>query len=64
MKFAWRKNIIDIAEWNSEGAEAVDLDDYLQLLEGDEQAAAEWDTASGGSPSPLEVVADEFIFED
>ena len=49
--------MIYLAKWNSVGVEVVDLDEYSQLLEGDEQAAAEWDTQLG-------AVADEFIFDD
>jgi hypothetical protein len=54
MKFTWRRNIADLAKWNSEEVEEVGLDDYSELLEGDEQAA-EWD---------IEDNAVEFILED
>ena len=40
MKFAWRQNIVDLAAWNlAEAEELVDLDEYSELLKGDEQAA-------------------------
>ena len=54
MKFAWRQDMIDLAKWNSVGVEVVDLDEYSELLKGDEQAA-EWDSG---------VTANEFILDD
>lgn len=53
LKFAWRQNVVDLAAWNSAGAEDVDLDEYSELLEVDEEAAG-WDG---------QVVA-EFILDD
>jgi hypothetical protein len=38
MKFAWRKNISDLATWNSAQVEEVDLDEYRELLEADQWA--------------------------
>jgi len=35
MKFAWRKNIIDVAAWNSGKVEEVDLDEYEEMLAAD-----------------------------
>ena len=42
MKFAWRDNIPNLAQINSEEVEEVELGDYEDLLAEDE-AAAEWD---------------------
>lgn len=33
MKFAWHDKIMDIASWNSDQVEEVDLDEYRELLE-------------------------------
>ena len=54
MKFAWWQAIIDLAAWNSAQLEEVDLDEYSELLEVDEQTA-EWDS---------QFVADEVILEE
>lgn len=42
MKFAWRRNMVDLAAWNSAKVEEVSLDEYLELLDNEDQAA-EWD---------------------
>jgi hypothetical protein len=46
MKFAWRQDIVDLAAWNSAQVEEVDLDEYSELLESDEQIA-QWDSQFG-----------------
>ncbi|RDB16020.1 hypothetical protein Hypma_003461 [Hypsizygus marmoreus] len=42
MKFAWRNNIRNIAAWNSDQVEEVNLIEFTEMLELDEQNA-EWD---------------------
>ena len=42
MKFAWRDNIPNLAQLNSENVEQVDFEEYEDLLAEDE-AAVEWD---------------------
>ena len=43
MKSARQKDIDDLAAWNSAKVEEVNLDEYSELLAGDEQIA-EWDS--------------------
>jgi hypothetical protein len=38
MKFTWCNNIVDLAAWNSGQIEEVDMDEYCEMLEGDELA--------------------------
>jgi hypothetical protein len=54
MKFAWRKDINDLAAWNSSQIENIedDITEYKDMLVAD-QALDEWDSKS----------ADEFYFE-
>ena len=52
MKFTWRNNIIDLVAWNSAQVEEVDLWEYSEMLEAEEEAAE------------LDKPEDEFIFED
>ncbi|KIL56845.1 hypothetical protein M378DRAFT_88744, partial [Amanita muscaria Koide BX008] len=44
MKFAWRRNLTDIAAWNSQQVEEVDLDiaDFQELLR-EEEDSLKWD---------------------
>jgi hypothetical protein len=51
MKFAWRKNLPDLAAWNSGQIEEVDLDEYRQMHDA-EVWGNEFDTQE-----------DEFILE-
>lgn len=55
MKFTWHQNIVDLAAWNSGQVEEIELEEYSELLEAEEQAV-EWD-------SQLVMVVDEFVFE-
>lgn len=52
MKFAWRRNITDLAAWNSGQIEEVDLNEYSEWLEADELLAE------------LDKDEDEFFLED
>ena len=52
MKFAWHKNIIDLAAWNLGKTDEVDLDEYSEMLEAELQA------------EEFDIDADEFILED
>jgi len=38
MKFSWRNNIPDLAAWNSEQTEEVNMDEYQEFLMVDECA--------------------------
>ena len=42
MKFAWRDDILNLAQLNSENVKQVDFEEYEDLLAEDE-AAVEWD---------------------
>jgi len=45
MKFAWRHNVIDLAAWNSDEIEQVDVEEYKDFFIADvEQAGHELDT--------------------
>jgi hAT family C-terminal dimerisation region len=55
MKFAWRKNVNDLATWNSTQIEEVDLDEYSEMLEA-EDATVEFDNVLVGK-------VDGFAFE-
>ena len=37
MKFAWRHNVVDVAAWNSNEVEQVDLEEYTDLLIADDE---------------------------
>ena len=52
MKFAWRKNIVDVAAWNSGQTDEVDLGEYSEMLEAELQA------------EEFDIDADEFMVED
>ena len=52
MKFAWHKNIIDLAAQNLEKTDEVDLGEYSEMLEAELQA------------EEFDIDADEFILED
>ena len=41
MKFAWCKNVSDLAVWNSRLVEEIDLDVYCDMLDVDEILQAE-----------------------
>jgi len=38
MKFAWHRNIADVAAWNSGQMDEVDLDEYSKMVEAELQA--------------------------
>jgi hypothetical protein len=52
MKFAWCKNIVDLAAWNSGKIKEVDLDKYSEMLEADKLA------------DKFDKLKDKFIIED
>jgi L-cysteine desulfidase len=39
MKFAWCRDVVDIAIWNSTQVEEVDIDEYCEMLAADEAAS-------------------------
>ena len=41
MKFAWKNSIVDLASWNSQEVEEVDMTPFETLLK-EEVSAAEW----------------------
>jgi hypothetical protein len=43
LKFAWRKDLVDHAGWNSEQVEEFEMDEYKEMLMADVDAG-EWDT--------------------
>jgi hypothetical protein len=55
MKSTWRKNISDLAAWNSAQVEEVELEEYSEMLEA-EDLAAEWDKG--------ETEYDEFVLDE
>ena len=52
MKFAWHRNITDVAAWNSEQMDEVDLDEYRKIVEAELQA------------EEFEKDADEIVLDD
>jgi len=52
MKFAWWRDIFDVASWNSREIEEVDLDEYREILSADAWA------------EEFEKEDDEFVLED
>ena len=46
MKFAWRSDIVDLAAWNLQDAEEVDIIEYETLFQADVEEA-EWDKEMG-----------------
>lgn len=52
MKFAWRRNTVDLAAWNSAKVEEVSLDEYSELLDNEDQAA-EWNNQLSQDDVPV-----------
>lgn len=48
MKFAWRNNIENLAAWNSDQEEEIDMKDFEDLL-AEDVAAAAWDAELVGA---------------
>jgi hypothetical protein len=53
MKFAWQNKIADLAVWNSQHVEEVDMDEYSGLLDAD-KLAVDLDETGGTSVVDLD----------